>query len=441
MALRFPSLFGLLLMLSAALPAAARRSGTKARSAHDFVQSIGVCIHVQHGQDPALLAPMLQYTGIPNVRDAIDKNYSSQGLLRLHQLSGCRILLCAGSGATDEDLPATLTMARQLHREGALMAIEGPNEPNNFGGLRYQGEHGGGNRSWLPVARFQRDLYQQVKADPELKQYPVIGISEAGAQTDNTGLQFLTIPDTAHCLMPAGTVFADRANAHNYMYHPAWYKPADNRVWQAASPRSDCRVDGLWGNHGRTWLKHHQGYTEEQLEQLPRWTTETGVRVGDADGVVTECVQACHYLNVFLAQFSRGWEHTFIYELTDDGDGAFGFYHADYRTPRLAAHRMHRFTSILRDEAPHQTRGRLAYSHTGSPCIHDLLLQKADGTLWLILWGERVEGEEPVTLTLDRKRKITEYDPTVDTQPRRTLQGKSLDLMMAQSPIILKLEK
>ena len=102
---------------------------------------------------------------------------------------------------------------------------------------------------------------------------------------------------------------------------------------------------------------------------------------------------------------------------------------------------MHRFTSILRDEAPHQTRGRLAYSHTGSPCIHDLLLQKADGALWLILWGERVEGEEPVTLTLDRKRKITEYDPTVDTQPRRTLQGKSLTLTMDQSPIILKLEK
>ena len=52
-----------------------------------------------------------------------------------------------------------------------------------------------------------------------------------------------------------------------------------------------------------------------------------------------------------------------------------------------------------------------------------------------------MEGEEPVTLTLDRKRKITEYDPTVDTQPLRTLQGKSLILTMDQSPIILKLEK
>ena len=52
-----------------------------------------------------------------------------------------------------------------------------------------------------------------------------------------------------------------------------------------------------------------------------------------------------------------------------------------------------------------------------------------------------MEGEEPVTLTLDRKWEITVYDPTVDTQPRRTLQGKSLTLTMAQSPIILKLEK
>ncbi len=441
MQLRIHNLCMLMMILAAATPSAAKNGGKKACSAHDFIQSIGVCVHVQHGQDPDLLAPMLQYTGIPNVRDAIDKHYDSRGLLRLHQLSGCRILLCAGSGASDEDLPATLAMARQLHREGALLAIEGPNEPNNFGGVRYQGEHGGAGRSWLPVARFQRDLYQQVKADEELKPYLVIGISETGAQTDNVGLQFLTIPDTAQCLMPAGTVYADRANVHNYMYHPSWNGLADNRVWMAASPRSDCRVDGIWGNHGRTWLKHHPGYSEEQLDRLPRWTTETGVRVGDADGLVTERIQACHYLNVFLAQFSRGWERTFIYELTDDGDGTFGFYHADYRTPRLAAHWMHRFTGILRDEKPHSSRKRLAYTHTGSSCIHDLLLQKADGSLWLILWGERAEGEELVTLTLDGKRKIEVYDPTVDTKPQRTLQGKSLDLKMADTPLILKLEK
>lgn len=415
----------------------------KARPAHDFVQSIGVCVHVQHGQDPTLLAPMLRYTGIANVRDAIDKNYNTQGLLRLHELSGCRILLCAGSGASDPDLPATLSMARELHRAGALLAIEGPNEPNNFGGVTYQGEAGGKNLSWLPVARFQRDLYQQVKADPELGRYLVIGISETGAQTDNTGLQFLTVPDTARCLMPAGTRFADRANVHNYMYHPAWQGLADNRVWMAAATGSECRVDGIWGNHGRTWLRHHPGYTERQMEQLPRWTTETGARVGDSDGAVTERVQACHYLNVFLAQFKRGWERTFIYELTDDGDGQFGFYHADYRTPRMAAHWMHRFTSILADPAPHAARGRLDYTlQGGSDCIHDLLLQKADGTFCLVLWGEKAHGEEQVQVRLKKRHTVRLLDPTVEQEPsaQPSASVKSVSLTLSDHPVILMIE-
>lgn len=420
----------------------ANARGVKPHSAHDFLQSIGVCIHVQHGQDPELLAPMLRYTGIANVRDAIDKNYSTQGLLHLHQLTGCHILLCAGSGASDPDLPATLSMARELHRAGALLAIEGPNEPNNFGGLTYQGEAGGGNRSWLPVARFQRDLYAQVMAHPELRHYPVVGISEIGAQTDNTGLQFLTIPDTAHCLMPAGTRYADCANVHNYMYHPAWQGLADNRVWMAASPGSDCPVDGIWGNHGRTWLCHHPGYTEQQLNRLPRWTTETGVRVGDCDGAVTERVQACHYLNVFLAQYKRGWQRTFIYELTDDGDGRFGFYQADYHTPRLAAHWMHRFTTILSDPAPHPVRGRLSYSLKGnSNCVHDLLLQKADGTYCLVLWAERAQGEERVQVCLKKRRTVHLLNPTTsheEAQPSGPTRNVSLTL--SDHPVILTIK-
>jgi hypothetical protein len=96
------------------------------------------------------------------------------------------------SGGTD--LARLLKGARELASAGALIALEGNNEPNNWG-ITYQGEKGGRDLSWLPVAKLQQDVYSAVKSDPVLKDYPVWSISENGAQTDNVGLQFLTIPD------------------------------------------------------------------------------------------------------------------------------------------------------------------------------------------------------------------------------------------------------
>lgn len=100
----------------------------------------------------------------------------------------------------------------------------------------------------------QRDLYAAVKADPDLKGYPVYSSSEMGAQTDNCGLQFLEIPEGAATLMPAGTRYADYANCHNYMYHPSWPgAPHDNQVWERRRPHARVPCRRLYGNFGRTW--------------------------------------------------------------------------------------------------------------------------------------------------------------------------------------------
>ena len=185
------------------------------------------------------------------------------------------------SGGTD--LEKLIETARQLAAAGALLAFEGNNEPNNWG-VTYQGEKGGGRApSWLAVAKLQRDLYKAVKGDPLLKKYPVWSISEGGAEVDNVGLQFLTIPKGAGTLMPEGTSYADCANVHNYIYHPGSPGLADNKTWNAADPTSACKVDGLYGNYGVTWAKHFRGYSEAELLTLPRVTTETGCTIGGAD--------------------------------------------------------------------------------------------------------------------------------------------------------------
>lgn len=438
-------LYGILLGLFGTMTLSAEEK-TQAVSAFDFLQSIGACVHVQHGQDASRIAPLLKYVGIRNVRDAADRNYDMTGLLLLHKEAGVKVVIGPGSGARDQDMEATLEMARTLHRAGALLAIEGPNEPNNFGGLTYENVSGGRELSWMPVAKFQRDLYARVKSDRQLKRYPVYSVSETGAQTDNCGLQFLEIPENSGTLMPVGTRYADYANAHNYMYHPSWPgAPHDNQVWNAADPTPACRADGLYGNFGQTWLKKYQGHSAKELETLPRVTTETGVRVGDCNGAITEEVQACNYLNLFLAQYKRGWSHTFIYEFLDDPDGAFGFYGSDYRTKRKSADYMHCFTTLLHDNKPRKKSGKLAYS-TVEPLpetVHDLLLQKSDGTFWLIIWGEKASGEEQIQLQLPASiKQVAVYDPTCGTDVQQTLKNEKNvphTFTLSNHPLLLQL--
>lgn len=418
-----------------------RPENKKAVPAIDFLNSMGVCVHIQHGENASRMAPLLKYIGVRNVRDAADRNYDTSELIRLHDEAGVKVVICIGSGARDADLPAVLDMARRLHRAGALLAIEGPNEPNNFGGVTYRGRSTARDNTWMPVAEMQRDLYAAVKADSELCRYPVFGVSETGAQTDNTGLQFLTVPSGTECLMPEGTRFADYLNVHNYMYHPSWQGLADNRVWMAADHTAACRVDGLYGNHGLTWLKKFEGYSVEELATVPRVTTETGVRVGDSNGEVTEHVQACHYMNVYLAQFSRGWKHTFIYEMIDDGDGAFGFFHRDYTTPRLAAHALHNMTTLLADslKAPCDS---LAYSlSTETDCVHDLLLRKHDGSFALVVWGERASGSEKAVLNFDKSYILEVFDPLIGIAPLVIREDRILELEVSDHPLIIRISR
>jgi hypothetical protein len=97
-------------------------------------------------------------------------------------------------------------------------------------------------------------------------------------------------------------------------------------------------VDGLFGNFGVTWARRFRGYTQEQLNTLPRVTTETGTNI---EGPVTEEIHGLNLMNLYLAQFKRGYAHTSVYLLRDrtdeDGNQSFGFYQANYSPARLNA--------------------------------------------------------------------------------------------------------
>ena len=427
-----------------AAPIGATAAPVSAKPTVRFLNSIGVVTTFpDRGQPLPKTIEMINYAGFRWVRAGIeglteDGPTTIQTFLELHKETGVKFSWGLLSGSADLD--KLIATAKVLVEADALLAFEGNNEPNNWG-VTYQGEEGGGRKSWLPVAKLQRDLYKAVKGDPVLASYPVWSISEPGAQTDNVGLQFLAIPDGAAALMPAGTQFADYANVHNYIYHPRSPVPADNKTWNAADPGASSNVDGLYGNFGVTWSKGFPGYSEEVLANLPRVTTETGAVV---EGRVTEYRHAVDLLNMYFAQFRRGYAYTSVYLLRDrtdeDGTQTFGFFRPDYM-PRKAAVFLHNTTRILSETHAPRALETLDYAILDRPItVHDLLLQNADNSFALIVWGERLTGEEAVTVRFAKKPKsITVFDPTSSSAPVAVRNDTNeIVLVMGDHPYILR---
>ena len=419
-----------------------------ARAAAEFLDSIGiVTTFPDRGQPLEKTIEMVRYVGFRWVRGGIEGLTDSepttlQTYLDLHRETGARFSWGLVSGGTD--LARLIDTGKTLAKAGALLAFEGNNEPNNWG-VDYQGEKGGGQApTWMAVAKLQRDLYQAVKGDPELAKYPVWSISEAGGQTDNVGLQYLTIPPGAGTLMSEGTRFADFANVHNYTYHPGSPGLSDNKTWNAADPTSACKVDGLFGNHGQTWAKHFRGYSEGDLLTLPRVTTETGTTIG---GEITEEIQGLNLLTTYLDQYKRGWSHTSVYLLRDRTDEAgnqsFGLFQRDY-SPRKAATYLHNLTTILADPGRPRTAASLQYAIRPKPAtMHDLLLQKSDGQLYLVVWNERLKGSDDVTVSWEGPQgTVAVYDPTIGTEPvSRHEAATSVKLTLSDHPVVLAIPK
>jgi hypothetical protein len=429
-----------LILLGHGAPAPAA-DGIAAIRARDFLDSIGANSSISvRGESLEKTIACARYLGLRWFRAGVEGDIPIRDFIELHKRAGVRFSWGLGSGGTD--IRKLVETGRQMAAAGALLAFEGPNEPNNWG-VTYQGQAGGRDHSWVPVAKLQRDLYKAVKSDPILKAYPVWSITEGGAEMDNVGLQFLEIPRGASTVMPAGTRFADYANVHNYVYHPNVPGLEDNKTWKAADPSPACRVDGLFGEYGLTWGHHYAGYPEARLRSLPRVTTETGAAI---DGPITEEIHALNLLSLYLDQFKRGWSYTAVYLLRDrvdeGGNQRFGFYKPDY-TPRKAAVYLHNLTTILADGGSAATPARLNYSIANQPeTVHDLLLQKGDGKLDLVVWDERLRGVDTVTVDLGvTYPSATIYDPTVGTKAIRSLvKVRSVTLKLRDHPFVIEIK-
>jgi hypothetical protein len=153
------------------------------------------------------------------------------------------------SGLDETPYPVSSACRKRRAAAGALLALEGPNETNNWA-VTCQEPKSRSDSTFLPVANWQRACYDKVKSDPVPKDYPVFHSSEAGgSEPDNVGLQFLTILTGAGALMPAGTRYADYANVHDWICRQPTI--IDNMAWLNADPIFRGWADGLYVEYGK----------------------------------------------------------------------------------------------------------------------------------------------------------------------------------------------
>jgi hypothetical protein len=372
-----------------------------------FLDSLAVNTHMdQYERDAAQVYGKLDYLGVRTIRD----HYSEDGSLLANYTylaqRGIRFDMLHYSSDFAVLVRDAGVMAGLPNR--ALVAVEGPNEINNFpftcDGSTWRG--GWNNNNGAAAQCFMQNYYGRVKSDPRLADVLVYNL---------TGSTSVVDPDRYGLLTLDG--HADLGNIHVY--------PAP-------------------GEQPRNTLLRALGGEYLNVPPTEAVITESGYQTSD----VGDQAQARYYLNLYLDAFKAGFRTTYVYELTDNADETFGFFDTANK-PKPSATAMHNLTTLLADPGP-QRGGSLDYSLTGMPAeAHSLALQRSSGAVNLILWDERpIWNNGPTTPTAAPVKvqlgqtfsKVSVFAPLSGSTPVQELtEISSLDLQLAGEPLVLEL--
>lgn len=148
----------------------------------------------------------------------------------------------------------------------------------------------------------------------------------------------------------------------------------------------------------------------------PMAATETGYHTSMAFRGVSEKVHGKYMPRIFLEYFRRGIVRTCSYEFVNDwndpgnSEANYGLLRNDL-SPKPAYTALKNLSGLLKDPGSRFTPGALDYTLSVTPpagynrtqYVHDLLLQKRDGTFYLVLWHEISNND----ITTTPNREIT----------------------------------
>jgi hypothetical protein len=140
---------------------------------------------------------------------------------------------------------------------------------------------------------------------------------------------------------------------------------------------------------------------------LPSEITETGYISSETTSTpytLPDNVEASYTPRTLLLAYKNGFKETFLYELIDEvSSPGYGLMNADL-TPKPAFTAVSNLLSTLSDQNASFTPSSLPYQLSGGDeNLNHLLLQKSDGSFWLVLWLEEPSWDpvhtKPLTVT------------------------------------------
>jgi hypothetical protein len=391
-----------------------------ARSTDEFVNSIGVNIHLGYWDTPygslyeSAIKPRLLQLGVRHVRDAAtvvsDDSWMSSVYGRMQELAGSGIrfdlVMAPAQGVADF---ASITHWNRLMTFAAQVV-------ESFEGLN---EHDlSGRAGWVAETRsFQSALYAAVHGDSRTANLPVLGPS-VGHPVNASALGSLE-------------AFMDRGNLHPY---PGGSVPLAN-------------------------VEAHERSLASLIGVHPSIITETGYHtaVGSSSDhpAVSEEAMARYVPRLVLDNFAAGFGRSYLYELIDEGTNRseqeqnFGLLrHDGSAKPAFTA--LANLISILAD-GPGNSRTNVAVRLSGDLSgVSAIALTKRDGREYVVLWQDVSSYNlstrstvnvvpKNVTFRFTESTQVRLFDPVRSASPINGQSLTTLTVPVADSPIVVEI--
>jgi hypothetical protein len=319
--------------------------------ADDMIESIGVCTHwlyhdTPYGKEFPKAKKLLKELGVRYIRDRFSERNAE-----IYQELGIKT-----TAIVMPEMEKYLSLMRKYPQ--AVAAIEGPNE-SNLWQINYKDQKGFPNATRL----FQNDLYQTVINDPVLKNIPVISTSTA-YMGNNTALSPLNSFDYA--------VIHSYPNGRSPSSLQRTLDNAQKLLATGEVARPVIATEAGYHTAYGMGSRESQGTTDQARAKLiPRLLTE---------------------------YFKQGVVRTHIYEFIcthehqnssgKRAEAKFGLL-TYYMAPTAAYTAMKNFITILNDTDANFSPKALDFSIDAPvDSIHRMLIQKGDGTYYLLLWND-----------------------------------------------------
>ena len=239
---------------------------------------------------------------------------------------------------------------------------------------------------WLSyVHSVTKDTWTALKSDPATAGVKVIGPSLG-----------LTYDYTTKSPLGDLSAYVDWGNFHPYPHggntfsNPFSYDTTSKYYWYGNFPA--VNIDEF---------PYAFDIYKPPFGSKPMVATETGYHTSTANRSVSEKVHGKYMPRLFLEYFRKGIPRTCSYDFVNDwnnpnnSEANYGLLRNDF-SPKPAYTALKNLISLLKDPGTNFTPGSLDYALTVNPLqgyertqyVHQLLLQKRDGSFYLVLWHE-----------------------------------------------------